>query len=145
MFWREARMNLIKVINISRRWCGICCKWVKGKWIRRVTNCCVCSHLVPFLFFCTQYTIELVVCVHHNPLTGYHRSKAGQKGYGKHQQQVRWYIEYKKKKRDQMSTNAKVNYPQESFSLLSFITALASYHNLHLLLHFSIQCASPCP
>ena len=46
----------------------------------------------PFPFFYTQYTIELVVCVHYNPLTGYHRSKAGQKGYGKHQQQVRWYI-----------------------------------------------------
>ena len=75
----------------------------------------------PFPFFCTQYTIELVVCVHHNPLTGYHRSKAGQKGYGKHQQQVRWYIEYKKKKRDQMSTNAKVNYPQESFSLIKML------------------------
>ena len=66
-----------------------------------------------FPFFCTQYTIKLVVCVHHNPFDRLLTCDSRSKGYGEHKQQVRWHINYKKM--DQMRTNATVSYPQESF------------------------------
>ena len=50
-------------------------------------------HLV---IFCTQYTIELVVCVHHNPLDQLLQVIAGQKGYVEHKQQVHDILHTKK-------------------------------------------------
>ena len=77
---------------------------------------CVCTHLVPFLFFVFNMPSNLLLVFTIALLTGDSRSK----GYGEHKQQVRWYIEYKKKERDQMRTNAIVGYPPDSFSLYSF-------------------------
>ena len=52
----------------------------------------------PFSFFCIQYTIELVVGVYHSPFDRLLTCDSRSKGYGEHKQQVRWYIEYKKRK-----------------------------------------------
>ena len=58
--------------------------------------------------------------IYHSPFDRLLTCDSRSKGYGEHKQQVRWYIEYKKKESDQMKTNATVGYPPNSFSLYSF-------------------------